>query len=104
MAKKSVKKSKTHSAKRRVVAKPKTAQDMVRSENVIVLKKKPEPEELPPVAIDIVQILEAKGGELPESELLPMLTEKVGVEEHAQTAWSYWRSVLEGMGILSVKK
>jgi len=88
-----------------------TAADMVKKANVIVLKKKPAAGEVPPQVEKIVEILEQRGGELPEHELLPLLGEELPSSDipYSHTArseptlWEYWRGKLEDMGILSVK-
>ena len=79
-----------------------TAADMVKKANVIVLKKKPAAGEVPPQVEKIVGILEQRGGELPEHELLPLAEQELP-EHNVPTLWEYWRNKLEDMGILSVK-
>ena len=89
--------------------KVKTAVDMVKAENVVpvahrivTLHKKPEEGTVPPHVAKLVDVLEQKGGSIPEHELLPLL-EKHFPEEHVPTFWESCRGVLESMGILTVK-
>jgi hypothetical protein len=79
-----------------------TAADMVKKANVIVLKKKPAAGEVPPQVEKIVEVLEQKGGEMSEDELLPLVEQHIP-DEHVPTLWEYWRPKLVSMGFLSVK-
>ena len=79
-----------------------TAADMVKKANVIVLKKKPAAGEVPLQFEKVIEVLEERGGEISEDELIPILATKIP-EQHIPTLWEYWRNKLEDMGILSVK-
>lgn len=73
---------------------------------IIVLKKKPDPGQVPEPVEKVIELLEEKGGTLPEADLLPAVEAKLPPEQAADvpTLWDYWRGRLEQMGILSVKQ
>lgn len=69
---------------------------------LVVLEKKPTPDELPEPAFEIIKVLEEKGGSVEEAELEVALAKKVP-PEHVTTLWDYWRGKLVDMGILAIK-
>jgi hypothetical protein len=81
----------------------KTAQKTRPRDAVITLKKMPEKDSLPAQAFAILEVLKAKGGELPASELTKAMKTRVQSVQGMPRIWIFYRARLVKLGCIALR-